>query len=75
MRAVKIGLLLISLFSNLEGYTSNPVTDDDQGCIALAKAFPQLQSTDGTFCMNCLIIIQCLIGMANPYHFSYESLT
>ena len=57
MRAVKIGLLLISLFSNLEGYTSNPITDDDQGCIALAKAFPQLQSTDGMFCTQRLIEI------------------
>ena len=40
-------LILISFLSNLEVYTSTPITDDDQACMALAKAFPQLESTEG----------------------------
>lgn len=45
-------LILISFISNLEGHSSTPITDDDQACMALAKAFPQLESTDGVYLLE-----------------------
>jgi hypothetical protein len=45
-------LILISFLSNLDVYTSTPINDDDQACMALAKAFPQLESTDGVYLLK-----------------------